>query len=45
MQIEAGDQGWDWEPEPETGADKYKCATYLADGFILDNAKIFRSHV
>ena len=41
MQIEAGGQGWDWEPEPETGADKYKCATQLADGLYLTMLKYF----
>ena len=41
MQIEAGGQGWGWGPEPETGADKYKCATQLADGLYLTMLKYF----
>ena len=41
MQIEAGGQGWGWGPEPETGADKYKCATQLVDGLYLTMLKYF----
>ena len=41
MQVEAGGQDWGWKPEPETGANKHKCATQLADGLYLTMLKYF----